>query len=72
MIYIINFFDTKDVENIKSNQAKQYWPQKIIEFFEKRIEWIQPASADDGGSDPIETTNPQMDVTPQEISCNYY
>lgn len=71
LVYIINFDDTRDFEKVSSNQATQYWPQKIIQFLEQKIEWIQSTSNNNDCAVPIETQNPKMDVVPQQILCNF-
>lgn len=64
----MKFTDSRIAEQILSDEAKKYWPQDVIKFYEQRIYWIRSINGGDRGPDPIETTANMLD-DPSHIIC---
>lgn len=70
LLYLIDFFDTKVPEEMPSKEAVEYWPLKIISFFEERIVWVE-ANNDNQDQVPVQATN-DMDGDPQNVLCKIH
>lgn len=69
LLYLVQF--GTQTEEIACSEAAKYWPQKVIQFLERRLEWYtvsHNSNADDNA--PVEATG---DITddPKQILCVY-
>lgn len=69
MQYFIKFDDTLRPEKVQSADVIKYWPKQIIDFFEKRIEWIR--KPDDDTDEWTNESDEVLDAYPQQILCNF-
>lgn len=71
LFYLMKFADIHSVEEYSSNEAADYWPQKVIEYLQLRCDWIHPNNVTHQSPDPIETTA-DMVGDPDRITCKKF
>lgn len=64
----MQFPDTCAPEKFSSDEAAEYWPQKVIKYLEQRIDWVPSTDVVNRTPDPTEAFG-NMVGDPQRISC---
>lgn len=68
--YLIKFADTNHSETIATETANKIWPQIIIDFFEKKLEWVASPTSGTSANQPIEENDNTIGDA-DEILCTY-
>lgn len=68
---MIKFGDVQNVEEVLACDANEFWPQMVIQFYEKRLKWIAPAQQPNANVDtnPIEDVNIDENEKPEAVLC---
>lgn len=71
---MVEFKDGSEPQSVDSEKVRNFWPQILIRFFEKRISWKRLVHFEDqetvDGPDGRQDTKPIGE--PIEIECKYF
>lgn len=68
LVYLARFADTGEPEEILASEANLFWPQRVIDFFLMRLEWVQPNNSV-GTIPSTESLDVDLDVKPERVLC---